>query len=175
LLGQSLFGRTAGTVEGARYSKPMIEAGENGLVWSEETLGDYIANPRAYIRGNRMSYRGMADAQDRADLIAYLHSFADGAQEAMAAVGFAVAPEILAIPGDVPYGEYLSSECTSCHQASGEASGIPSITGWAQADFVTAMHAYKEGARDHNVMQMMAGRLANDEIAALAAYFETLE
>jgi cytochrome c len=33
------------------------------------------------------------------------------------------------------------------------------------------MHAYKEKIRPHPVMQMMAGRLADDEIAALAAYF----
>ena len=37
------------------------------------------------------------------------------------------------------------------------------------------MDEYKEKYREHPVMQMMAGRLANDEIAALAAYFATLE
>ena len=37
------------------------------------------------------------------------------------------------------------------------------------------MHAYKQKLRPHPVMQMMAGRLSNDEIAALAAYFATLE
>ena len=37
------------------------------------------------------------------------------------------------------------------------------------------MHAYKLGAREHSVMNMIAGRLGNEEIAALAAYFATLE
>jgi cytochrome c len=36
------------------------------------------------------------------------------------------------------------------------------------------MHAYKEKYRDNSVMQMVTGRLANDEIAALAAYFKSL-
>ena len=36
------------------------------------------------------------------------------------------------------------------------------------------MRAYKQGLRPHPVMQMMAGRLDDDQIAALAAYFATL-
>ena len=86
-----------------------------------------------------------------------------------------VAPEVLAIIGDPAYGEYLSGECTSCHQVSGADDGIPSITNWPKDDFVIAMHAYKEGVRLHPVMQMMAGRLSDEEIAALAAYFERIE
>jgi len=91
------------------------------------------------------------------------------------AVDHSVAPEILAIVGDPAYGEYLSGECTSCHQSSGAGDGIPAITNWPTDDFVTAMHAYKEGARAHPVMQMMAGRLSDEEIAALAAYFKDVE
>lgn len=73
------------------------------------------------------------------------------------------------------YGEYLASECTACHQASGANNGIPAIIGWEPDDFVIAMHAYKQKHRDNPVMQMVTGRLANDEIAALAAYFNSLE
>jgi cytochrome c len=83
-----------------------------------------------------------------------------------------VAPEILALTGDKEYGEYLASDCTTCHQADGADKGIPSITGWPQEIFVIVMHAYKNKDRAHPVMQMMAGRLSNEEIAALAAYFE---
>ena len=82
---------------------------------------------------------------------------------------------ILAIAGDREYGEYLSSECTTCHKADGADDGIPSITGWPTDVFVTVMHAYKVKARPHPVMQMMAGRLSDEEIAALAAYFAELE
>ena len=77
--------------------------------------------------------------------------------------------------GDPEYGEYLSSECTTCHQTSGSDDGIPSIVLWPEEDFVTAMHAYKDNVRDNPVMQMIAGRLSNEEIAALAAYFKDLE
>ena len=53
--------------------------------------------------------------------------------------------------------------------------GIPSIVLWPEEDFVTAMHAYKNKTRKHPVMQMVAGRLGDEEIAALAAYFGQLE
>ena len=84
-------------------------------------------------------------------------------------------PAILALKGDPEYGEYLANECLTCHQSDGSAEGIPSITHWPEEDFVVAMHAYKRKIRPHPVMQMMAGRLNDDEIAALAAYFKDLE
>lgn len=89
--------------------------------------------------------------------------------------GFSVPAAVLAIEGDIEYGEYLASECTTCHQANGTNDGIPSIVGWETDDFATAMHAYKEKHRDNPVMQLVTGRLSNDEIAALAAYFRSLE
>lgn len=97
---------------------------------------------------------------------------------ALSAVALAdpdVDPAILAIDGDVDYGAYLSSECTTCHQADGADEGMPSITGWPREAFVVVMHAYKAKARENPVMQMLAGRLSNEEIAALAVYFEGVE
>lgn len=87
---------------------------------------------------------------------------------------FTVAPEILSLEGDIAYGEYLASECTTCHQVSGANDGIPGIVGWETEDFVIAMHAYRSKHRENPVMQMITGRLADDEIAALASYFKSL-
>ncbi|CAG0908132.1 unnamed protein product, partial [Cyprideis torosa] len=67
-----LFGRSAGSVEGFRYSKSMERASSDGLEWTLDTLNAYIENPRALISGTRMSYRGMKNQQDRNDLLAYL-------------------------------------------------------------------------------------------------------
>jgi len=176
-----IFGRPAAAHEGYRYSASMERAGVDGLIWTLETLDAYIANPRALVSKTRMSYRGMKDEQARADLLAYLRTFSDDPanipEAPPTAIGtdHSVDPEILAIQGDPDYGEYLSSECVSCHKADGSADGIPSITRWPEEDFVVAMHAYKEKLRPHPVMQMMAGRLSNEEIAALAAYFKDLE
>jgi len=176
-----IFGREAAAHEGYRYSASMERAGVDGLVWTLETLDAYIENPRALVSKTRMSFRGIEDAGARADLLAYLRSFSDDPanipEAAPTAIGtdHSVDPEILAIQGDPAYGEYLSSECVSCHRLDGASEGIPSITRWREEDFVVAMHAYKDGLRPHPVMQMMAGRLSNEEIAALAAYFADLD
>ena len=84
-------------------------------------------------------------------------------------------PAVLTLAGDPEYGEYLSGECTTCHQTSGDYDGIPPIVGYDEVFFKVAMHEYKQEAREHPVMRMIAGRLADDEIAALAAYFSQLQ
>lgn len=43
-------GRTAGTVEGFKYGDSIVEAGENGLVWDEETFVAYSQDPRAFLK-----------------------------------------------------------------------------------------------------------------------------
>ena len=176
-----IFDLQAGQSDGFRYSEGFQRAAANGLVWNYDTLDAFIEDPRALVSRTRMSFRGISDQRDRDDLLAYLRVFSDDPSDipesapTAAAVDHEVAPEILAIVGDPAYGEYLSGECTSCHLASGAASGIPSITNWPTEDFVIAMHAYKDGVRPHPVMQMMAGRLSNEEIAALAAYLADIE
>jgi cytochrome c2 len=44
----------------------------SGIVWTPETLEQFIADPQAIVPGNRMPFAGIAGASDRADLIAYL-------------------------------------------------------------------------------------------------------
>lgn len=70
-----LMGRVAGSIDGFKYSKAMTEAGSGGLVWDETTLDAYLESPRTAIKGNRMAFPGIKDADDRADLIAYLATY----------------------------------------------------------------------------------------------------
>ena len=176
-----IFGRRAGALEEFDYSKAMERAHGDGLMWDYEHLDAYIENPRVLITGTRMSFRGIKDEQDRHDVLAYLRQFTENPQDIPESAPTAVArevelsPEILAIVGDRDYGEYLASECLTCHKRDGGDDGIPSIIRWHPEDFVIAMHAYKRKLRPHPVMQMMAGRLSDEEIAALAAYFSELE
>ncbi|WP_420860627.1 c-type cytochrome [Algirhabdus cladophorae] len=164
----------AGTVEGFKYSKALVQAGEDGLHWTPEALDRFLENPKAMVPKTKMSFRGLKADADRIDVIAYLATFSNGAMAAPVDAGFAVEEAVLALVGDVDYGEYLSSECTTCHQSNGTDAGIPAIVGWETRDFVTAMHAYKTKHRENPVMQMITGRLADDEIAALAVYFKSL-
>ena len=70
-----IVGRKAGSIEGFTYSPANKKAGDEGWVWTEENLLKYLANPREAMPGNRMAYAGLADEQDRADIIAYLKTF----------------------------------------------------------------------------------------------------
>ncbi|MGQ5701346.1 c-type cytochrome [Sandaracinobacteroides sp. A072] len=62
-------------IAGFGYSDAMKSTGDK--VWDWEGLSAWIANPRKYIPGNKMSFAGMGKPQDRADLIAYLNSKSD--------------------------------------------------------------------------------------------------
>jgi cytochrome c len=69
---RGVVGRTSGSVEGFHYSDAMAHA---NLTWDEANLRDYIANPQAKVRGNRMPYGGLANPGDLDDLIAYLKDY----------------------------------------------------------------------------------------------------
>ena len=77
--------------------------------------------------------------------------------------------------GDRALGEYLSSECVTCHQLSGRYQGIPPIIGWPETSFIEIMNEYRAKKRDNPVMQTIAGKFSSEEIAALAAYFGSLK
>jgi cytochrome c len=165
-----LVGRGIGAVDGYVFSDIFAEAAAQGEVWTETALDGFIANPDGYLPGTAMVFRGIRSAQDRADLIAFIVE--EGAT-AEAGEDVGPAPEvaaILGVEGDVAYGQYLSSECTSCHIGEG-GDDIPSIRGLTPTVFVAGMAAYRSGERQHQVMNTLAGRLGDEEIAALAAYF----
>ncbi|MCL4135055.1 UNVERIFIED_CONTAM: hypothetical protein GTU68_021596 [Idotea baltica] len=65
----------AGSNEDFRYSKAMRKAAAEGLVWSDETLGWYLEAPRKYMKGTKMSFKGLRSEDDRAAVIEYLKQF----------------------------------------------------------------------------------------------------
>jgi cytochrome c2 len=62
-------GRKAATLDDYRYS-PALK--RSNIVWSPQTLDNFIADPQKAVPANRMPYAGMTNASERADLIAYL-------------------------------------------------------------------------------------------------------
>ncbi len=75
---------------------------------------------------------------------------------------------------DIAYGEYLAGECVTCHSVDGADKGIPSIIGLDAEGFAYMMHAYKKKELENKVMQLVAGRLDDEQIASLATYFASL-
>ncbi len=66
-----IIGRQTGQVEGFNYT----EANKSkGITWSEETLDEYLTNPKKYIPGTKMVFAGLRKKAQRDDLIAYLAS-----------------------------------------------------------------------------------------------------
>lgn len=64
-----IFGQHSGKVDGFRYSPANLSA---GLVWDAPTLDRYLASPRTVVPGTTMTYAGLRNESQRADLIAYL-------------------------------------------------------------------------------------------------------
>ena len=58
--------------DGYDYSEALLS--QDGA-WSPENLSAFLEDPRGYAPGTKMAYRGMGDAEDRANLIAYLATF----------------------------------------------------------------------------------------------------
>lgn len=63
-----LFGRAAGTVEGFKYRSSLPQS---GIVWDEETLSEWIKNPKAVVKDTKMTISEKND-EKRANIIAYL-------------------------------------------------------------------------------------------------------
>lgn len=66
-----LFGRKAGTTK-YNYSKAMKEAGDNGLVWDDETLEKYLHSPKEFVKGNKMTFPGLKKESEIENLLAFL-------------------------------------------------------------------------------------------------------
>jgi cytochrome c len=66
---RGVVGRKAGGREDFRYSNPMKRA---GFVWDAANLREYLADPQAKVKGNRMPFGGLRDTKDVEDVVAYL-------------------------------------------------------------------------------------------------------
>jgi cytochrome c len=75
-----------------------------------------------------------------------------------------------ALAADAAYGEYLASECVTCHGANADAS-IPALDTLRYEQLIAALRAYRAGSRTNPVMQSVARSLDDAAIEALAAYF----
>jgi cytochrome c len=96
-------------------------------------------------------------------------------KRSIAAIVLLFAQHLDCMANDVGYGQYLASECVTCHQISGKTEGIPSVVGWPVEQFIAVLNAYRTKARAHEAMQAIASRLSDQDMAALAAYFGSIK
>ncbi|QYK42921.1 MAG: c-type cytochrome [Paracoccaceae bacterium] len=72
-----IVGKAAGSVDKFKYSKPLADMAAAGLVWDAAALDAFLANPKGFMKGTRMSFAGLKSADERAAVIAYLATFAE--------------------------------------------------------------------------------------------------
>lgn len=85
-----VIGRQSGTAPGFAYSALNKSAGENGLVWSDDLIMQYLPDPNAFLKKfltdkgkpelavgvTKMTFK-LADEQQRKDVIAYINKFSE--------------------------------------------------------------------------------------------------
>jgi cytochrome c len=85
-----VIGRQSGTAPGFSYSALNKSAGENGLVWSDDLIMQYLPDPNAFLKkfltdkgkadlavgSTKMAFK-LADEQQRKDVIAYINKFSE--------------------------------------------------------------------------------------------------
>jgi cytochrome c len=85
-----VIGRQSGTAPGFAYSPINKAAGENGLVWTDDLIMQYLPDPNAFMKkfltekgkadlatgSTKMAFK-LADEQQRKDVIAYINKFSD--------------------------------------------------------------------------------------------------
>ena len=67
-----IVGRPVATFAGYNYSSAMAAFGEDGKVWDEERLSEYLMSPKAMVPGTKMSFPGLRKPQEIEDVLAYL-------------------------------------------------------------------------------------------------------
>lgn len=113
-----IIGKPVASAEGFKYSPALRDHGGN---WDVERLDAFLENPRKAVPRTRMTFRGLSDPDDRADVIAYLNS------ESAAPISFTATEaeeetEVSETP-TADYGQLFVAEgveetyytCTACH------------------------------------------------------------
>ena len=95
----NVVGEKVGTKPGYSYSKAMAS---HGGTWEYDTLGEYLFKPAAYVKGTKMTFVGISNTKERADLVAYLRTLSDSPHPLPAAsAAQSSSPEAAAAPAAV--------------------------------------------------------------------------
>ncbi|MFC7472819.1 c-type cytochrome [Dankookia sp. GCM10030260] len=183
-IGPNLYGVVGaahGHIEGFNYSA--VLKGKPGP-WDYASLNEWLYKPSAYAPGTRMGYAGLANTQQRADVIAYLRSISPkapplppaGAAPAAAPAAAAAAPAAAPAAAEVPKigplmaaadpekgGALFRRQCAVCHTANeGGKSGVgPNLY-----DVVGKPHGHLEGFNYSAVLKGKPGPWNYEELSA---------
>jgi cytochrome c2 len=67
-----IIGRKMGTANRYKYSKGFKVAAEEGRIWTEELMVEFLRKPKKFIKGTKMSFGGLKKDKDLNAIVAYL-------------------------------------------------------------------------------------------------------
>jgi cytochrome c len=70
-----IVGREIASAPDFKYSDAFLAKKEEGFTWSEESIASYLADPKAFIAGNKMAFAGLKKPEEITNVIAYLATF----------------------------------------------------------------------------------------------------
>lgn len=167
-------------LDGCGHLESIAVSAQEGMIRNPGYFDAFFVDPVDFYSGARMERQSWDDARDRTDAPVHTRRLSVNLLNAPQAVPNRAEPvppledapaELAKIEGDPAYGAYLSNECMTCHRMDGTDEGIPSIRRMSAEKIEAELRAYKEKRRPNPVMQMIAGRLTDEEIASLVAYF----
>ena len=125
-----VFGEGIGSSRGGYVFSDGLKG--KGGKWDFASMNAWLTSPSAFAPGTKMSFAGLTDPQERANVMVYLN--AQGSNLPLPAVPAAkegAAPEAAAIVGDAAKGQKSFAKCAACHSINpGGANGIgPNLAG----------------------------------------------
>ncbi|MBF0134511.1 MAG: hypothetical protein HQL75_18230 [Magnetococcales bacterium] len=119
-------GRPVASVPEYKFSRALLQVGQQGGVWDEPSLDQYLADPKEFVPGNKMAFAGLHDAAERRALIEYLKTLISPKENLVAPL---IDQAILSLSADedgssfderVKRGRIESEKCGACHDLSSE-------------------------------------------------------
>jgi len=127
----AILGEAVGQGRGGFAFSESLKA--KGGKWDWTSMDAWLANPAAYASGTKMGFPGIEDAQERANVIAYLNTQGSNLPlpkpKPVPAAG--AAPAAAALVGDATKGQASFAKCAACHTTNpGGANGVgPNLAG----------------------------------------------
>jgi cytochrome c len=73
-----IMGQPAASVPNFAYSQVLMDMRDAGLVWNAEMMAGFLTNPREFSPGTKMTFAGIRNEEELANIIAYLVSISPG-------------------------------------------------------------------------------------------------
>ncbi|MBD3666160.1 c-type cytochrome [Sulfitobacter aestuariivivens] len=73
----AVFGRVMGSVDGFKYSDAFKAAQEEGRVWDDPAMAEFLARPKGFMKGTKMAFPGLKKEADIKAVAAYIKTFGE--------------------------------------------------------------------------------------------------